>query len=89
MFMRVLVTAGLTMPKVGKGQLVSYSDAMPAGASSLPSLSKQTVTILYVPSLFMPIRPWEGSAGDSVVEGEEYEDGEEKHLAGTVGRRRP
>ena len=58
---RVLVTAGFTMPKVGIVHPVSKTGAMPMGASSLPSWSKHTVTILYVPSLSMSRRPPECS----------------------------
>ena len=53
---RVLSMAGFTIEKVGHTDPVSYTGHTPSGSTRLPSLSKQAVTIRYVPSLSSSVR---------------------------------
>lgn len=45
---RAFDTAGLTIEKAGKEELVSYQGMMPEGRTAFPSESKRAVRILYV-----------------------------------------
>ena len=59
---RVLSIAGLTIEKVGHTEPVSYTGHTPSGSTLFPSLSKQAVTIRYVPSLASSARREEPAA---------------------------